>query len=248
MRMNRRYKPVIPLHVYMTWKQKQLPPLMQQNVNRLVHQNPEFTFHLYSDEDCLAFIQQHFTPDVADAFNALRPGAYKADLWRLCILYIRGGYYMDIKLSPLNQFKLIELSEGEHFVLDRPKSSLHIYNAFMVCKANNPFLFKCIRQIVYHVKINYYGCSILSPTGPEMLGQIAKSFKLPIDLVYPIAYPDHIMYNGTLILKNYKYYRNEQQLQASIDKREHYSNAWRLRQVYEKINIPDKICAPIADA
>jgi mannosyltransferase OCH1-like enzyme len=246
MKIARRYNPVIPLHVYMTWKQKPLPPLMQQNVIRLMQLNPEFTFHIYSDEECLAFIQQHFTPDVADAFDALLPGAYKADLWRLCILYIRGGYYMDIKLSPIKKFRLIELSEGEHFVRDRPKHSLHIYNALMVCKANNPFLFQCIRQIVHHVKIRYYGSSILSPTGPEMLGRIAQSFKLPIDLVYPMAYPDHIMYNGTLILKNYNYYRNEQRVHEQQVKQPHYFDAWFKRQVY-KINIPDKVCVQTED-
>jgi len=232
MKINRRYKPVIPLHVYMTWKHKPLPPLMQQNIDRLKQLNPEFTFHLYTDEDCLAFIQKHFTPDVADAFQSLLPGAYKADLWRLCILYVNGGYYMDIKLSPLKKFRLIELSEDEHYVLDRPKYSLHIYNALMICKANNPFLFQCIRQIVHNVNIKYYGNTVLSPTGPEMLGRIASAYKLNIDLVYPMAYPDHIMYKGTLILRNYPYYRNEQQSHDRAVNRPHYVDAWVKRQVY----------------
>lgn len=230
--MNRRYRPVIPLHVYMTWKQKPLPPLMQQNLNRLRQLNPEFTFHLYTDEDCLIFIRKHFTPDVADAFQALLPGAYKADLWRLCILYIHGGYYFDIKLSSINKFRLIELSEDEHYVLDRPKQSLHIYNALMVCKANNPFLFQCIREIVHNVEIKYYGKSCLSPTGPELLGRIASSHKLNIDLIYPMTIPDHIMYKGTLILRNYPHYRNEQKQHERNVNQLHYSNAWVKREVY----------------
>jgi len=232
MKIKRQYRPVIPLHVYMTCKQKPLPPLMQQNIERLRQLNPEFTFHLYTDEDCLTFIQKHFTSDVAEAFQALLPGAYKADLWRLCILYVYGGYYMDIKLSPLKNFRLIELSEDEHYVLDRPKYSLHIYNALMICKANNPFLFQCIREIVHNVNIKYYGISILSPTGPELLGRIASSHKLNIDLIYPIAYPDHIMYKGTLILRNYPNYRNEQQRHDQAVNRPHYVDAWFKRQVY----------------
>ena len=205
---------------------------MQQNLDRLRQLNPEFSFHLYTDEDCLTFIQKHFTSDVADAFQALLPGAYKADLWRLCILYVYGGYYMDIKLSPLKKFRLIELSENEHYVLDRPKQSLHIYNALMVCKANNPFLFQCIRQIVHHVDIKYYGNSTLSPTGPELLGRIAASYKLNIDLVYPMAYPDHIMYKGVLILRNYPLYRNEQLQHERLVQRKHYSTAWFNHEVY----------------
>jgi mannosyltransferase OCH1-like enzyme len=232
MKIHRTYNSVIPLHVYMTWKQLPLPPLMQRNLDRLKRLNPEFMFHLYTDSGCLQFIQNHFTPDVAEAFQALRPGAYKADLWRLCILYIHGGYYMDIKLSPLKNFRLIELSENEHYVLDRPDHSLHIYNALMVCKANNPFLFQCIRQIVKNVQTKYYGEWCLSPTGPELLGRIASSYKLNIDLVYPKAYPDHIMYKGQLILKNYDYYRDEQRLHERIVNQPHYMTAWQNRQVY----------------
>ena len=225
-------KSVVPLHVYMTWKHKQLPPLMRQSLITLQQQNPEFQFHLYSDEDCLDFIRKHFSPMVVSAFNALLPGAYKADLWRLCILYVNGGYYMDIKLSSINGFRLIELSDGEHFALDRPQHSLHIYNAIMVCKAKNPFLLKCIRQIVYHVSIQYYGESYLSPTGPEMMGRVAKSFRLPIDMNYPLNYPEHIMYKGRLVLRNYPGYREEQ---TQLTKTQpYYANAWRVRDIYKK--------------
>ena len=235
MKLHRRYKSVVPLRVYMTWKQMPLPPLMQRNVNRLRQLNPEFTFHIYTDEMCLAFIRDHFTPDVAQAFQSLIPGAYKADLWRLCILYIYGGYYLDIKLSPIKKFRLIELSEHEHYALDRPKHSLHIYNALMVCKANNPFLFHCIREIVHNVEIKYYGKSPLSPTGPELLGRIATSYKLNIDLIYPITVPDHIMYKGILILRNYPYYRNEQKQHEQNVNQNHYTNAWEKREVYANL-------------
>ena len=48
------------------------------------------------------------------------PGAYKADLWRYCILYIYGGIYIDIKLEPINGFRFRELLDKEYFVLDCP--------------------------------------------------------------------------------------------------------------------------------
>jgi mannosyltransferase OCH1-like enzyme len=228
MKLYRRYKPVIPLHVYVTWKTKKMSPSMQYNLDTLKLKNPEFTFHLYDDSDCREFIKKHFNKDTVNAFDTLIPGAYKADLWRLCILYIMGGYYMDIKLQTLRKFRLIELSEGEHFVLDRPRDSLHIYNAFMICKAGNPFLLKCIQNLVQNVKSRYYGSSYLSPTGPELLGRVAikYGFKLPIDLIYPLRFNEHIMYNNTLIIRNYVGYRNEQK------KDDYYINLWNNRNVY----------------
>jgi mannosyltransferase OCH1-like enzyme len=221
---------IIPLHVYMTWKTKQLPPLMQNNFNNLCKHNPELQFHLYDDDDCLEFIRQHFSDYVVNAFHKLIPGAYKADLWRLCILYINGGFYMDIKLQCVNRFKLIELSESDHFVLDRPSNSLHIYNAFMISKAGNPFLKSCIDAIVSNVNSNYYGESSLSPTGPQLLGYIKTLFhyNIPIDLVYPLKYNEYIMYNRRLILKNYDGYR-EEQAKCQI----HYQTLWNEKKIYK---------------
>lgn len=242
MKLNRIYHPTIPLHVYMTWNTKELPPLMLKNVTKLSKQNPEFTFHLYDDAECRQFIQTHFRPEVVDAFDKLIPGAYKADLWRLCILYINGGYYMDIKLEPVGKFKLIELSEGEHLVLDRPNLTKHIYNAFMICKAKHPFLLKCINCIVHNTETEYYGSSCLSPTGPELLGAVHTHYNgsIPIDLIYPHKYPDHIMYKGRLVLRNYVGYREEQRKYHG----NYYGTLWNNRKIYKS---NENTCATPSD-
>jgi len=219
--------PIIPLHVYMTWKSNQMPPLMQQNFIELCKKNPEFQFHLYDDDACREFIINHFPEEVIQAYDGLIPGAYKADLWRLCVLYIHGGIYMDIKLQCIGSFKLYDIVDKEHYVLDRPKDTLHIYNALMVCKPENPFLRTAIYQIVQNVKRKYYGKWILSPTGPEMLGSIASHFPLNIDMIYPIHYNDHIMYENHLILRNYKGYRQEQSIVQV-----HYSELWYKKSIY----------------
>ena len=88
---------IIPLNVYQTYKTIQLPECMQEAHNILKKQNPEFKFHLYDDEMCEDFIKKNFDKDVLFAFHNLIPGAFKADLWRYCILYINGGIYVDIK-------------------------------------------------------------------------------------------------------------------------------------------------------
>ena len=114
----------IPLDIYQTWHTKDLPPKMKACVERLKKCNPEFNHHLYDDEDCRNFIKNHFDRDVLNAFDSLIPGAYKADLWRYCILYKKGGIYIDIKFQCENGFKLIEMAvDPENFVLDRPFSS-----------------------------------------------------------------------------------------------------------------------------
>ena len=227
MRKQKKITPVIPLHVYMTWKTSDMPPLMKQNYIELCRANPEFQFHFYDDAACIDFIQKNFSTDVLQAYYGLIPGAYKADLWRLCVLYVNGGIYMDIKLQCIGGFKLYDVVDKEHYVLDRPKDSVHVYNAFMISKAGSPFLRAGIHKIVQHVKQKYYGKWILSPTGPEMLGQLAAHFPINIDMVYPVHYNDHIMYEKTLILRNYRGYREEQ-----LKVQTHYSDLWYKKSIY----------------
>jgi mannosyltransferase OCH1-like enzyme len=190
------YKSIIPCDIYQTWYTKDLPENMRKRVNLLKSQNPNFNHYLFDDNDCREFIKTHFKPDVLEAYNMLIPGAYKADLWRLCVLFINGGIYMDIKLVCVNGFRLIELTEQNHFVKDRPVNC--ILNSLIASQKGNIFLFKAIRQIVKNVKNKYYGSSPLSPTGPELLGKIAirTNFEgINIDL-------QHYNVGGYIIYKN----------------------------------------------
>ena len=171
------YNSIIPFNVYQTWHTKNLPQKMNENFNYNKACNPKFNFILYDDNDCRDFIEKNFNNDVLMAFDKLKPGAYKADLWRYCILYINGGIYMDIKFRCTNGFKFISLTEKEHFPTDvviseypnEPNKA--VYNGFMVSLPKNEKLLKSINQIVENVKNSYYGNSPLDITGPILFGQ-----------------------------------------------------------------------------
>lgn len=228
LKSNGNYNVVIPLKVYLTWYTKKLPVKMQENLENLKNGNPKFEFILYDDNDCINFIKENYDEEVLWAFNKLIPGAYKADLWRLCILYKYGGFYIDIKEKCLNGFKLIELSECEHFVYDRPLN--HIFNALMVCKAGNIFLKKCIEEIIKNVKNNYYGPGCLFPTGPGLLGKVASenNFKLNIDLRLP-QHGEFILYKGIGIMKGYDEYIKERE---TFQQTKHYGELWDQKKIY----------------
>lgn len=226
------YNPIIPLNIYQTWHTKQLPEYMQKNVNMIIRNNPAFKHHLYDDNDCREFIKNNFDINVLNAFDSLIPGAYKADLWRYCILYKNGGIYLDIKYTHVNNFKFINLTEKEHYVLDIDK--FNIYNALMVCLPNNPFLLSAIEKIVENVKNKYYGFNCLHPTGPGLLGNIIPNeIKQTIDLnheFYLTFENKYIFFNGYLILRSYNKYSHEQNVNQ---KTPHYSVLWTKRQIYK---------------
>jgi mannosyltransferase OCH1-like enzyme len=226
------YNTIIPLNIYQTWHTKQLPPLMRKTVDKIIKNNPAFNYYLFDDNDCRNFIANYFDKEVLNAFDQLTPGAYKADLWRYCVLYENGGIYLDIKYEPVNNFKLINLTTNEHWVLDMDKKG--IYNALMVCKPKNSILLKAINKIVENVKNEFYGNSSLEPTGPLMLEKyFTASQKKRFDMYHDIYLTINnrfIFFNNYIIFKNYNNYIQEQNNYKKVD---HYSELWQKRLIYK---------------
>lgn len=229
------YNSIIPLHLYTCWHTTDLPPLMKQNYDILVEGNPKIQFHLYDEEDCREFIKNNFDSDVVDAYDSLIPCSYKSDLWRYCVLYINGGIYMDIKYQCANGFKFISLTEQEHFVRDRP--SHYVYTALIVTLPQNEILKKCINQIVENVKNKYCGSDPLVPTGPGLLGNFFEKEEVDnMGLYFQTSEIEnkindsYIVFNNKIILRYYKYYREEQ---SKYQKKTHYSKLWDERKIYK---------------
>jgi len=243
------YNSVIPLNIYLTWSTKKLPEKMQENVDRMKKVNPEFNVQLFDDNDCRYFIQNNFSEDILTVFDTLKPGAYKADLWRLCILYINGGIYADIRFTCINNFKFIALTEKEHLAIDGPghwkKGEIGLNNALLVAKPKNILFLRCINKISENVKNKDYSKNPLYPTGPGLLGEEyvkmlrengstinIQSELNKLDLCLDIH--RRIIFNNVPILDSYEEYRTEQKLYA---KTLTYQEIYDLKQIYNEINV-----------
>jgi len=230
--------PVIPLKIFQTWNTKILPEKMQIVVDDLKSKNSEFEYFLFDDNDCEEFIKNNFGEDVLHAYDTLIPGAYKADLWRCCVLYIYGGIYLDIKYQCVNDFKLITLTDKEYFVTDELMNYISgpykgiIWNGLMISKPKNERLLKCINQIVENVENKYYGFGIYEPTGPTLLTRYFSVEERKSNILTR-AIDRSQNYNGakmndTFILNEYDDYRIDRK-KSVID----YTTAWLKKYVYK---------------
>ena len=241
------YKPVVPLNLYLTWSIKELPTKMQENVDRMIKINPEFNIQIFDCDERREFIKNIFPKYILTAYDTLKPGAFKADLWRLCILYINGGIYADIKFNCINNFKFIALTEKEHLVLDRPghwkNGEIGIINGLIVAKPKNPLLLRCINKICENVKNKDYGVNCLYPSGPGLLGEQyikmlrenESTMEAELDKINLCMEQEQFIFNNVVILEYYKEYRTEQHLFA---KTQHYGELYELKQIYNDIVEP----------
>jgi len=223
----------IPLNLFQTWETKELPPKMSKLTETVQQENPEFNYQLFDASERAEFIRTHFEPDVLDAYETLVPGAYKADLWRYCVLYIHGGIYMDIKVKPMNGFRLIDVVDKEYFVKDRyPVGYAGIWNGFMVCSPGNEICWKAIRQIVENVRNEFYGDSPLATTGPLLLKNFFTDEEigaLPVEFNDDLAVMDKRTNRIVLQYDNEVY---EEQYKGTQNKK--YYDLWLSKSVFKK--------------
>lgn len=139
--------------------------------------NPYYTMVWYTNKNCDEFMNKYYQGSVYDTYKILKPGAYKADLWRLCILYKFGGIYIDAYTEPFvsiqEMLRGCYNKYGKQFisVLDSKQSGGGIHNGFIVSERKHPFLKQAIDDIIQNVKNRYYGNSSLSITGPIALSK-----------------------------------------------------------------------------
>ncbi len=95
------------------------------NFSRLVEswKRSGWEYNFYHDKDAEDFITAHFPPEVREAYDLLIPGAYKADLFRYCVLLIHGGVYADVDvLLSTDLDKLLEKDIGFMVPVDEVSS------------------------------------------------------------------------------------------------------------------------------
>ena len=145
-----------------------------------------FEYFRWGTESLREFFHTSLEPEVLNAFDALKPLAYKVDLAQLCVLYVHGGWYADITskiVSPdISKYSrenvLLFFKDHGMSCPSAAGTSFDCAVAFLYASAKHPALLACIKQIILNVKNRYYGFTAMSPTGPRLFGRILAGFDL----------------------------------------------------------------------
>jgi hypothetical protein len=172
----------IPKKIFQTWENKKFDKTFQAIVNRWREKNPDYEYFLYNDQECSNFIRENYPEKVFNAYKRIRPGAFKADLWRYCILYTYGGVYVDIdtlaedKLDILLNDCAIDFCVPIDLNINKKEGEHNLFNTFICTKPQNPILLTCIEKIVYYVENNIIPKNPLDFSGPGVLGRAVNIF------------------------------------------------------------------------
>ena len=167
----------IPRRIVQSWCNRNLTPGITELCTTHRDCNPGYEYVFYDDEECRDFIKEHFHENVLLAYDALIPGAFKADLFRYCELYINGGWWFDIDMMSVGSIDAFVAAEIE-FACPKDGGITNepaLYQALLGSSKGNSVLETAIRRVVHNVG-NYTGANkmdTLAYTGPRLLGRCA---------------------------------------------------------------------------
>jgi len=150
---------IINKTIYMTYK-KLIP---EKCINRWTQLNPNYKIDFSLDNDCIQFLKENFNDYIADLFIKIPQGMYKADLWRLCKLYINSGVYADVDLVPY-----LNIDELDKHITFYTCLSIHnesCFQAFIVnfSQSKNPLIFIFLLSLLINKPFNQSFQSINGP-------------------------------------------------------------------------------------
>ena len=171
---------MIPRKIFQTFEHGNFEPQFQYIVNDWKLENPDYEYNFYNAEDRQIFMKHYFNGKVYDAYTRIKPGAFKSDLWRYCVLYVHGGFYIDIDSICLGTLDMFVKKDTEFVAatdLNLGDLEYHnVANAFIGSTPGHPILKNCINHIIELVeKEELPAENIMNFCGPGCLGiQINK--------------------------------------------------------------------------
>jgi len=154
---NNEQKDKINKTIYMTYKV--IPPYYVFKRWKIL--NPEYNIEISLDKQCYEFLKTHFNEYVANLFIKIPKGMYKADLWRLCKLYVNSGVYSDVDLVPYLNLNTLDKNITFYSCLATDTSA--VFQAFIAnfSKPNSPliliFIISFLLNEPYKIKNCGYG-------------------------------------------------------------------------------------------
>lgn len=189
----------IQKNIFQTFKTKKLPLLTRFHIWKIKKLNPDYSYHLYDDDDIDKFLQEEFPPQYFEAYKRLTIGAAKADFFRYAILYKKGGVYLDIDSSMSKPLKAL-IKPDDVAILSRERHPQFFVQWALIYEKGHPFLAKVLEHIVDNIENHRYPNDIHKTTGPTAYTKgIEASLRENPETLYRVF--DGIEFRGYLKFK-----------------------------------------------
>ena len=176
----------VPRLIHQTWKHAHLRWPLNICAASFRKWNTDWEYCFWTDEDCERLIREEL-PTFHAAYMAYPRGIFRADIFRVAVLYLRGGVYADLDVEcqrPLDEL-VAAVGEGDWEVLlarDHPSHErLHWngramwMNAFMVAKPGSRFFRTVLDRYVSNLRRGKPFDDVVQQTGPGLFSTVVEA-------------------------------------------------------------------------
>jgi mannosyltransferase OCH1-like enzyme len=246
----------IPKIIIQTTYNRDIGDILHYNsILSYIELNPEYEYKIFDNNDSRLFIKNNFNEYTLIAYDLIIPGAFKADFFRYCILYITGGCYFDCKSILRIPLRNI-IEHNDNFLLCKDVQEAY-YNAVMLSSPKNELLLKTINMCIdniynfykkYNLKKNLYdkAYTMFSFTGPILIYNSVKNNINNNNIKFIHKYDqnrkNHYNHYYQRLFVEYKsqYIITKQYSSYISSSGVHYSSQWLNKEIiYELCNLND---------
>ena len=157
------------------------------NIERMVQAlNPSFDVLLQNDKSAHDFVLKNCGRNAAEAYSCFRPPSYRADLFRFCAMYSKGGVYLDDDILPLFPLQeVVSMCSSATVGHDFPAGGEHAKQMKILASKPASRVMGCaLRRILANVRRRAYPRSPLELTGPLLLQSCYEQFPEDVAITY----------------------------------------------------------------
>jgi mannosyltransferase OCH1-like enzyme len=181
----------IPKRIHLIYKTPRIPEKYQPYFECMKKFHPSWDIRVYGDEESGSIIAENM-PELTAVYNNYLLDVQRTDVFRLAIVYLYGGFYMDLDMLCLE--KLDQLC-AHHVVLGEEKTMtdeecvtfatphhLRIANYMFGSVPRHPFWLDVIKEAVARSGMTIRkAMDVLDSTGPGMLTDVYHDVKQRYD-------------------------------------------------------------------
>ena len=157
-----------------SWQTRgEFPPQMTDALERTMMLNPDYKLYYFDDTEVHAFMKS-YSKEALEAYRKLKPGAFKADLFRYCVLEKYGGCYSDIGHVMYASFD--EICGNNEIVVVRDMNNTGLHNALVCITPSHPFMKMVVAKCIANIQKSYYGYDPLCISGPILFGKAMSTY------------------------------------------------------------------------
>mmetsp|Transcript_13741 Transcript_13741/g.20411 ORF Transcript_13741/g.20411 Transcript_13741/m.20411 type:complete len:191 (-) Transcript_13741:207-779(-) len=147
-----------------------MAPKMKANLKKWGSMNRKsYRFVFFDDKEQRDWMKENCN-EYWPAWNAMELPVARADLFRYCLLYVNGGVWSDVDISPLRPLSDFIDPSAELIVVHdggMPGDEF-LYNAFMAAVPRHPVLKRAMDIVKEHYKLRLEEGAVIC-TGPHVL-------------------------------------------------------------------------------